>query len=134
MRWPKWFRGLVVAALFAACACVAWYTVSTAGLQTRLADLTLSLETSRGREARQTKELADVNAELPQVQDALAELQPQAEAAAAAEADLRAKRKQARADYQALSADTDALEEALAQAQADAQALLTQADALLGGQ
>ena len=53
-----------------------------ARLDDQLADIRLSLETSQGRERKQQMEYDQVTEELPKVRAELAEVQPQADAAA----------------------------------------------------
>ena len=60
-------------------------------------DLKLSLETSHGRERKQRSEYDEVVQDLPRTQEELSELQPQADAAVQAVAELKARRKELRA-------------------------------------
>lgn len=122
-RCPGWFRALFVAAMLSVCALLAFFAVDQARLRAEVADLTLSLETSRGREARQNHEYDEVVAALPVARAELERVQPQADAAKAVENDLRQQRKDIRAENAALQEQIDA-------AQAELDALTSQAMAL----
>lgn len=122
-RCPGWFRALFVAAMLSVCALLAFFAVDQARLRAEVADLTLSLETSRGREARQNHEYDEVVAALPVTRAELERVQPQADAAKAVENDLRQQRKDIRAENAALQEQIDA-------AQAELDALTSQAMAL----
>lgn len=122
-RCPGWFRALFVAAMLLMCAALAFFAVDQVRLRAEIADLTISLETSRGREARQNHEYDEVVAALPEAKAALERAQPLAEAAKAQETELRQQRKDIRAE-------NAALEEQIAAAQAELDALKAQAAAL----
>lgn len=98
MRTAGWFRAVFVAVMLFTCGVVCWYAASQYALQFQLADLTLSLDTSRQREVKQQYEYDQVVAQLPLVQAQLAELEPQAAQAQAKETELRARRKALRAE------------------------------------
>ena len=122
-RCPGWFRALFVAVMLSVCALLAFFAVDQVRLQSKIADLTLSLETSRGREARQNHEYDEVVAALPEIRAELKRVQPLADAAKAVENDLRQQRKDIRAENAALQEQIDA-------AQAELDALTDQAVAL----
>ena len=72
-----------------------------ARLDDQLADTRLSLETSQGRERKQQMEYDQVEEALPKVRAELAEVQPQADAAAAEVQALKEIRKELRAQKKA---------------------------------
>ena len=84
------------------CAALAWYLPTMNALRFQMDDVTLSLETSYGRERKQRMEYDQVVAELPEARARLAELQPQAEAAAAEVTALKETRKRLREEKKAL--------------------------------
>ena len=114
------WRGLFIAVMLAVCMLLACFAVDQVRLRAQIADLTLSLETSRGREARQNHEYDEAVAALPLVQEELARVAPLAEEAKAQESDLRQQRKDIRAENAALQERIDAaqatLDELMAQA------------------
>ena len=122
-RRGKIFRGLFVAIMLAVCVLLACFSVDQVRLRAQIADLTLSLETSRGREARQNHEYDEAVAALPLVQEELARIAPLAEEAKALETDLRQQRKDIRAE-------NAALQERIDEAQATLDELMAQAAAL----
>ena len=122
-RCPGWFRALFVAAMLLICALLAFFAVDQARLRAEVADLTLSLETSRGREARQNHEYDEAVAALPVARAELECVQPLADAAKAEEKALRQQRKDIRAEIAALQEQIEA-------AQAALDALTVQATAL----
>ncbi len=122
-RMPGWFKAVFVAVMFLTCAVLAWYAVSQYDLRFQVADLTLSLDTSRQREVKQQYEYNQVAAELPVVLAQVADMEPLAAAAVATETDLRAQRK-------ALRSENAALLEQLEAAQAEVE-VLTQQEAEL---
>lgn len=73
-----------------------WYVPSVASLRFQLSDTELSLETSRGRERKQQYEYDQTVAEIPQVEEQLAEIQPQKDTAGEEVARLKDLRKQLR--------------------------------------
>ena len=75
----------------------AWVPLKSS-LDIRLADAALSLETSQGRERKQQNEYDQVSEELPRVRESLAEAEPLAAAAQQEVSDLKARRKQLRAE------------------------------------
>ena len=136
-RLPGWFRAVFTAVMFLTCAVVCWYAVQQYDLRFQIADLTLSLDTSRQREVKQQYEYDQVVAELPLVQAQVAEMEPQAAAAQAIEKELRAQRKAlraAKADLEAqlelLQAEVDALKAREAALQAEVNALRKELEAL----
>lgn len=122
-RCPGWFLGLFVAAMLIVCVFLAQWTVEQAQLRARIADLEISLDTSRGREARQAHEYDVAVQALPLAQAELERVAPLAEEAKAQEQELRQQRK-------AIRAENDALLQQVAEAQAELDKLLEQATAL----
>ena len=120
-RLPGWFAALFVTVMLAVCAVIAFCTVEQYQLRFEMADLTLSLDTSRQRERKQEYEYNEVIAALPLVQAELEATQPLADEAVAAVNDLKARRK-------ALRAENAELEEQLAALQAEVTALQVQLD------
>ena len=119
-RGSGFFRGLFVTAMLIVCVLLAAFAVDQVRLRARIDDLTLSLETSRGREARQNHEYDAAVAALPQAQAELERVAPLAEAAKAEEQELRQQRKDLRAENAALQEQIEAaqvtLDELVAQA------------------
>ena len=122
-RLPGWFAALFTAVMLALCAVIAFCAVEQVSLRFQVDDLTLSLETSRQRELKQTYEYNEVTAALPLVQAELDATQPLADAAVAVVTEQKATRK-------ALREEKAALEEALAAVQAEIEALQLQLEAL----
>lgn len=110
MRTAGWFRALFIGVMFLTCAVVCWYAVSQYTLRFQVADLTLSLETSKKREVKQQYEYDQVLAQLPQVQAQVAEIEPQAAQTQAKEKELRARRKELRAQVSQLEKEVAELE------------------------
>ena len=131
-RMPGWFRTVFITVMLLTCAFLCWYAAAQYELRFQIADLTLSLDTSRQREVKQQYEYDQVSAQLPIVQAQVAELEPQAAEAKAIETELRAQRKALRAENAELTAQLEALQAEvsfLREQQAD---LLSQLDALQG--
>lgn len=122
-RRADWFRGLFVAVMLAVCALLAFSVCERQRLLTRIADLTISLETSRGREARQTHEYDEAVAALPVAQAELARVSPLTEAAEARERELRQQRKDIRAEIATLETQIGEARDKLAVLTAQADAL-----------
>lgn len=122
-RLPGWFCTLFVIVMIALCALLAAFAVEQQQLRFQIEDLSVKLETSRQREAKQTYEYDQVVAELPLVKAELERVQPLADAAMAEEDRLRKERKE-------LRAAVSALEEQIAQRQAELDELTAQAQAL----
>lgn len=122
-RLPGWFIALFAAVMLALCALTAFCCVEQVSLRFQVDDLTLSLETSRQREKKQTYEYDEVVAALPLVQAELDAVRPLADAAEAAVTEKKATRK-------ALREEIALLEEQLAAVQAEVEALQAQLDAL----
>lgn len=122
-RCPDWFRGVFVTVMLLVCAWLAFFAVDQARLKAQIADLTISLEMSRGREARQNHEYDEASAALPLALEKLAQIEPLAQEAKEKEAALRQQRKDIRAE-------NTALETQIAEAQAELDALTVQAAAL----
>lgn len=129
-RVPGWLRALFVAVMFLTCAVVCWYAAEQYSLRFQIADLTLSLDTSRQREVKQQYEYDQVTEAIPLVQAELAEKEPLAEAARAREKDLRAQRKALRAANADLEARLETLLAELDVLLAQQQALQDEVDAL----
>jgi peptidoglycan hydrolase CwlO-like protein len=121
---PAAFRALAVAVLLAACGVIVWSALRQSDLNRVLPDLQTQLSTSRGRERKQQAEYDEVSAALPQVEKELAEVQPQADAAAEREEALRAERKDRRAEAKELQQALTEAEAELARLEQDARALL----------
>lgn len=127
---PVWFRGLFIAVMLAVCVLLAYQAVERVRLQASVDDLLIQLETSRGREARQTHEYEEVMAALPLVQEELERIAPLAEAAQQQEAELRQQRKDIRAENSALQEQIAAAEARLGELTAQAAALQEAAESL----
>lgn len=117
---PGLFRGVFIAVMAAVCILLAVFSVEQHGLRFQIEDLTLKLDTSRQREAKQTYEYNLVMEELPAEKARLEELAPIAE-------ELKAKEKALRQERKDLRASLAALEEELEARQAEYDALLAQA-------
>ena len=124
------FRGLFVAVMLVVCVLLAGFSVDQVRLRARIDDVTLSLETSRGREARQNHEYDEAVAALPLVQAELERVAPLAEAAKAEEQRLRQERKELRAEIASLQEQIDAAQQTLDALTAQAAALQSAAAAL----
>lgn len=120
---PGWFRALFVAVMAAVCALLAFFAVEQHSLRFQIDDLTLKLDTSRQREAKQTYEYNQVFEDLPLAQAELERVSPLAQELKEEESLLRQQRKDVRALLKTL-------EEELAARQAEYDALLLQAQAL----
>lgn len=107
---PGWLRALFVTVMYMTCAVLCWYAVSQYTLRFQVEDLSLSLETSRGREVKQQYEYNQVVSQLPQVQAQVEELEPQAAQAQAREQELRTRRKELRAEVAQLEEQQAALQ------------------------
>lgn len=129
-RLPGWLRAVFIAVMFFTCAVVCWYAASQYELRFQIADLTLSLDTSRQREVKQQYEYDQVVAELPIVQAQVAQMEPLAAAALATETDLRAQRKALRAENAALAEQLEAVQAQLAELTAHKEALQAEVEAL----
>ncbi len=129
-RMPGWFRAVFITVMFFTCAILCWYAASQYQLQFQIADLSLSLETSRGREIKQQYEYDQVAAQLPLVEEQVALLEPQAAAAQAVEKELRAQRKTLRAENAELAQKLEALQAQVEQLQEEERLLREEVDAL----
>ena len=127
---PGWFKAAFAAVMLAACAVLCWFAPSQYTLRFQRNDLTLSLETSRQREAKQRYEYAQVEAALPETARLLEETQPLAAKAAEAEAALRARRKALREENARLEEQLSAAQAALEEAEAQRASLQQEADEL----
>lgn len=134
---PRLFRFVFMTIMMLLCASLFWLIPQMIALQIQIDDLTLSLDTSRQREAKQQYEYDQVSAQLPLTQAELDAVLPQAETAAAHEQELRTQRKALRAQSatlnqqleNALASATD-LEIAVADMWTQVDALRQQTDAL----
>ena len=63
---PGWFKAAFAAVMLAACAVLCWFAPTQYTLRFQRDDLTLSLDTSRQREAKQRHEYAQVESALPE--------------------------------------------------------------------
>ena len=126
------FRGLFVAVMLLVCVLLATFAMDQVRLRAQIADLTLSLETSRGREARQKHEYDEAVAALPVAQAELERVAPLAEAAKQQEKDLRQQRKDIRAENAALQEQIDEAQATLDKLTAQAAALQEAATSLQG--
>lgn len=129
-RMPGWFRAVFVTVMLLTCAILCWYAASQYQLRFQVADLTLSLDTSRQREVKQQFEYDQVVAEIPLVQAQVAELEPQAAAAQAIEKDLRAQRKALRAENADLQKQLESLQAEVADLREQEQQLRDDVEAL----
>ena len=129
-RMPGWFRAVFVTVMLLTCAILCWYAASQYQLRFQVADLTLSLDTSRQREVKQQYEYNQVVAEIPLVQAQVAELEPQAAAAQAIEKDLRAQRKALRAENADLQKQLESLQAEVADLREQEQQLRSDVEAL----
>ena len=107
----NWFVWFFTAALFACVLFLIWYIPSRAERDFQLKDITLSVETSHGRERKQQAEYDEVTTELPRVREALAKTQPEADAALAEANELKAERKKLREEKARLEEALDAAPE-----------------------
>lgn len=134
---PRLFRFVFMTIMMLLCAFLFWLIPQMIALQIQIDDLTLSLDTSHQREAKQQYEYDQVSAQLPLTQAELDSVLPQAETAAAHEQELRTQRKSLRAQFatlnqqleNALASSTD-LEIAIADTEAQVAALHQQVDTL----
>ena len=117
------FRGLFVAVMLLVCVLLAAFAMDQVRLRAQIADLTLSLETSRGREARQNHEYDEAVAALPEARAELERVAPLADAAKRQENELRQQRKDIRAENAALQERIDAAQATLNELTAQATAL-----------
>lgn len=129
-RMPGWFRAVFVAVMFFTCGVLCWYAASQYELRFQIADLTLSLDTSRQREVKQQYEYDQVVAQLPLTQAEVAKQEPLAAAAQATEKELRAQRKALRAENAELASQLEALQAEVAALKEQEAALLEQLQAL----
>ena len=129
-RMPGWFGAVFVTVMLLTCAILCWYAASQYQLRFQVADLTLSLDTSRQREVKQQYEYDQVVAEIPLVQAQVAELEPQAAAAQAIEKDLRAQRKALRAENADLQKQLESLQAEVADLREQEQQLRDDVEAL----
>ena len=99
MNLSKWLRNAAVLVLLVTALSVAWYAARTVTMTAAIEDTRSNLEYNLKRLEKQQAEYEQVQADLPVAQARLAELQPQADTAAAEESRLRAERKEKRQAY-----------------------------------
>lgn len=109
---PGWLRAVFVAVMLGLCALLCWYAAEQYSLRFQIEDVALSLDTSRQREKKQTYENEQYTAQLPVLQQQLAETAPLAAEAVAKEQELRAQRKVLRAQSTQLDEDIAAMQQA----------------------
>ena len=131
---PGWFKAAFAAVMLAACAVLCWFAPAQYTLRFQRDDLTLSLDTSRQREAKQRYEYAQVESALPEMSLRLEETQPLADEAAAAEAALRARRKALREENARLEEQLHAALTALEETEARRASLRQEVDELAARQ
>ena len=127
---PRWLCAAFVTVMLALALFVAWWAVEQYDLHFQTADVALSLDTSRQREAKQQYEYDEVVTQLPLVQAELAETQPLADEAEAQEQALRAQRKELRAQEKELTAQLETALATLEELTAHLQELQAQVDDL----
>lgn len=98
----SWFSILSVVVLLGFAVFMFWYIPSSASLKSKTEETRQLLETSIGREGKQQDEYDKAVADLPVVQAELKEKQPLAEEAAQKVTELKARRKELRAEKKAL--------------------------------
>ena len=103
-RREKTLKGLFALVMFAFCLLMAAWVPLRAALDFSVADTSLSLETSRGRERKQRMEYDQVLDALPAAQAELADRQPRADAAAEQVRILKEERKALRAKKKQMTA------------------------------
>ncbi|MBQ8313773.1 MAG: hypothetical protein IJX84_11305 [Clostridia bacterium] len=130
MHMPGWFKSVFVTVMFLTCAVLAWFAASQYELRFQVADLTLSLDTSRQREVKQQYEYNQVAAELPVVLAQVAEMEPLAAAAVVTETDLRAQRKALRGENAALLEQAEAVQAEVVTLKEQEAALMAEVEAL----
>ena len=117
-RREKVLAGVFVLVMLAFSVLLAAWVPLRAALDFSIADTSLSLETSRGRERKQQMEYDQVLEALPAVREELAEIQPRAEAAAEQVRLLKEERKALRARKKQKEAERESSGEAAASGQA----------------
>ena len=100
-----------VVVLIAFAVFMVWYIPSLSSVRGKTEETRQLLETSIGREGKQQDEYDKAVADLPVVQEELKEKQPLAEQAAQKVTDLKARRKELRAEKQSLEAANNPVEE-----------------------
>lgn len=112
---PRWFKPLLVAVLLLCCVVTAASLFQQAQLKADIVQAQRDLEITHGRLRKQEQEYAEVIEALPATQAAVAELQPQAQAAYEEEQALRQQRKELRAENAAQAEEIATLREQVAQ-------------------
>lgn len=112
---PRWFKPLLVAVLLLCCVVTAASLFQQAQLKADIVQAQRDLEITHGRLRKQEQEYAEVIEALPATQAAVAELQPQAQAAYEEEQALRQQRKELRAKNAAQAEEIATLREQVAQ-------------------
>ena len=106
---PGWFKVVFAVVLLLCLSIVCLCTVDQPRLETELAELTASLDTSRQREAKQQAEYDEVAAQLPVTQAELAKIQPEADAVRANLEALKNQRDELREQETALENELETL-------------------------
>lgn len=112
---PRWFKPLLVAVLLLCCVVTAASLFQQAQLKADIVQAQRDLAITHGRLRKQEQEYAEVIEALPATQAAVAELQPQAQAAYEEEQALRQQRKELRAENAAQAEEIATLREQVAQ-------------------
>lgn len=112
---PRWFKPLLVAVLLLCCVVTAASLFQQAQLKADIVQAQRDLAITHGRLRKQEQEYAKVIEALPATQAAVAELQPQAQAAYEEEQALRQQRKELRAENAAQAEEIATLREQVAQ-------------------
>ena len=115
---PRWFKPLLVAVLLLCSVVTAASLFQQAQLKADIVQAQRDLASTHGRLRKQEQEYAEVIEALPATQAAVAELQPQAQAAYEEEQALRQQRKELRAENAAQDSDNSATLEAIRQLEA----------------
>ena len=109
-RLPGWFKMMFAIVMLTCVGIICICMVDQPRLQTEIAELKTSIETSVQREVKQQAEYDAVAAKLPAAQEELAALQPVADAAKAEADELRTTRDSLRDEQTVKTAELDMLE------------------------
>ena len=104
----RWFTILFVVIMAVTCLWIIVWVPVNALLDFRLSEAAMDLETSQGRERKQDYEYAQVSETLPLTQQELAEAGPRAELLLEEVTELKARRKELRAEKKRLEELLDA--------------------------
>ena len=108
-RLPGWFKMMFAVVMLACVGIICICLVDQPRLETEIAELKTSIETSIQREEKQQAEYDAVAEKLPGAQEELAEIQPVADAARAEADALRATRDSLRDDEAVMQAEKEML-------------------------